>query len=78
MEVGCALSKSGINIIKAILFESSIEIIKININEMYEYSNYSQIFAVPYEVSSQFENALNEMWDNVTHLDLEAFSRLES
>jgi FkbM family methyltransferase len=78
MEVGGALSKSGMNIIKAILFGSSIEVISIDIIKMNNYSNYSQIFAVPNEVSSQFEVALNELWGSVKHLDLKTFSRLES
>lgn len=76
MEKRGALSRSTLNIIKALLFGASIDVIRLGANDMSEFSNYSQIFSVPKEKSKQFETALNDLWGNEDYINIDTFSRL--
>jgi FkbM family methyltransferase len=70
LEKGGALSKSIPGMIKAILFGSSIEVIKIHNLKKIGLINFSQIYAVPKEKEDQFDYAIKSYSQYVDVIDV--------
>jgi len=60
LESGGALSKSALQITKALVSGGNMEILKLSMFSSHSIDNFSQIFSVPAEKALEFEKALNE------------------